>query len=177
MFQTWKRIVTAAGLLLAVAVIAGSILFPRQSHWMPFRFYHVLSESMEPVIPADSLVCVKTYRDHMKIRKGDIITFQADRFGMPVIITHRFSHLEIRGEDEPLYRTHPQATDTPDPYETEQDDILGLYVFHIPFAGRWVQFLRSSFGIVWICELTVILIMRNRVIHFWNRQEEKDLVR
>ena len=85
--------VTIGLLLLCVGVY---LLFPQEvGRRLPYRFYVVLSESMEPTIPAFSLVLVRQIPSDafLTLQPEQIITFQAERFGEEIIETHRFSHI------------------------------------------------------------------------------------
>lgn len=153
--------------IMLLFIILG-ILFPDvYENRMPYRFYNVLTNSMEPKIGANALVFVKTYQDGMEIEKDDIITFGAERFGEQVIITHRFSHTEIGEDGSVLYKTRPEMSDVCDPYETRQEDLLGIYVFHIPYFGKLLLFLKSRFGFLWLCECVVILMIRETLKARW----------
>lgn len=158
--------------ILSILIIY-TIFFPdAYREVIPYRFYNVLTNSMEPTIGTNSLVLVKTYDDDMKIEKDDIITFFADRFGEKIIIMHRFSHTEINEEGEVIYKTHPEGSDTLDMYETKRDDILGVYLCHIPYVGKFVLFLKSAFGILWLCQTIVILLIKELVAARWEEKKK-----
>lgn len=158
-----------AGVL--ILMIACGIFFPQAYEGrMPYRFYNVLTNSMEPEIETNSLVLVKAYDKQMHLKEGDIITFQAKRFGEDIIVTHRFSHTETNEKGELLYRTHPEQSDVLDSYETTEEDILGVCVFHIPYIGRLPMFLKSRFGFLWLCEVILILMIKHLILLRW---EEK----
>ena len=95
---------------------------------LPYRFHHVLTNSMEPTIPVHSLVLVKVYDTSTPVEKDDILVFRANRFGEEVLIIHRFSHTETNENGELLYRTHPEGSETLDVYETTREDIVGIYI-------------------------------------------------
>lgn len=153
-------------------LIAANLFFPKAyEKMMPYRFYHVLTSSMEPLITTDSLVCVRKYESDMVLKENDIITFYAERFGERIIITHRFSRTEINEEGTVIYRTHPEQSDAVDAYETTGDDILGIYLFHIPYAGKLILFIRSVFGFLWICQVTVILLVKELIAARWLEKE------
>lgn len=156
-----------------VLFLAGNSLLPKQ-YWekIPYRFYHVMTNSMEPRIKTNSLVCVKAYHKNQKLKEGDILTFYAERFGEKIIITHRLAYIEMKDNGEVVYRTHPEESDTLDVYETTEDDILGTYAFHIPFVGKWILFLKSMFGVVWMCEMVLIQLIQKLIAVRW---EEKRL--
>lgn len=153
-------------------MIAGKVLFPEKfQNIMPYRFYNVLTNSMEPTIGVNDLVLIKTYRSGMSIKKNDIITFHAKRFGEPVIITHRFSHMETNEEGVKVYKTHSEQSKTFDPYETKEEDIIGVYVIHLPYLGKFVLFLKSGFGLLWICEIIVIFMIKATIKTRWEEKE------
>lgn len=158
------------GLVSVCAVLAACFLSGR-GNLLPFRWYHVLTDSMEPEIGTNSLVLVKTYREGMPVKKGDIITFRADRFGEEIVITHWFSHTEINEAGQTVYRTHPEGSDVPDAYETTSEDILGVYLFHIPYAGKIALFLKSPFGWLWLCQMTLIFLARAQIAARWEEAE------
>ena len=141
----------------------------------PYRFYNVLTDSMEPAIRTDSLVLAAVYKDSMKIKKNDIIIFLADRFGEKTVIMHRFSHTETRKDGSVIYRTCPERSDTPDIYETASNDILGIYLWHIPYAGKFILFLKSPFGLLWICQIILILLINQLILVKWKSEEENIL--
>lgn len=133
----------------------------------PWRFYHVLTDSMEPAIPANSLICAKAFDSTSSISEGDILTFRATRFGETVFITHRYSHTELNSNGELIYRTHPQRSTVSDPYDTTAEDLMGVYLFHIPYIGKFFLFLKSGFGILWLCQISVILFIRRILANKW----------
>lgn len=157
---------------IMMLTVISRLLFPEKfQEIMPFRFYNVLTNSMEPKIGVHDLVLVKNYHQEMDLKENDIITFKADRFGESIIITHRFSHIEVNENGEKIFKTHPEQSATFDPYETKSEDILGVYVMHIPYAGKLILFLKSGFGLVWICEIIVILLIKATIKVRWQEKE------
>ena len=160
------RIVRMGIFWLAMAVVVGVLLagvfFPRViEKYLPFRLYTVLTDSMAPAVPPMSLVLVRqvTPDEPLELEAGQIITFQAERFGKQIIQTHRFSHTEWDEElGQTLYRTHPQHTTVPDFYKTTRQDILGVYVFSVPYAGKIPLFLKSPWGLLLAEEVTIFLL-------------------
>lgn len=155
--------------LVSVLILCTAILPDTFGGILPYRFYYVLTNSMEPTIPTNSLVLVKTCEDSTQIQKDDIIVFRANRFGEAVTIMHRFSHTERNEAGELVYKTLPEGSETPDIYETRREDILGVYLWHIPYAGKFILFLRSEFGFLWICQVVVILLVKALVSARWEK--------
>lgn len=161
--------VTGIG-LISILTICGILLPDTYRKIIPYRFHYVLTNSMEPTITTHSLVLVKTCDNHMQIEKDDIIVFFANRFGETMMIMHRFSHTEMNEEGELVYKTRPEGSDTPDIYETQREDILGVYLWHIPYIGKLILFLKSSFGLIWICQITVILLVNALLSAKWKEK-------
>lgn len=175
MFSLFKR----TGFLLCIGIlgilIAGKTFFAGTfKDFFPYHFYYVMTNSMEPTIPTYSLICVKNYSPSTELRKDDIITFHAVRFGEDIVITHRFSHTEVSDDGEIFYKTHPDESDVMDVYDTTRDDLLGLYQFHIPYAGKIVLFLKSRFGLLWIFEVLTILLIKEWILARWEEREQAE---
>lgn len=95
MLKRLGKIGFVAGMVVVSALILCAVFLPDQYGAMfPYRFYYVLTNSMEPTVATNSLVLVKTCEDPGQIRQGDIMVFRANRFGETVLIMHRFSHTE-----------------------------------------------------------------------------------
>lgn len=162
---------TCVGLVSLCTAI--SVVFPKAYETIiPYRFHCVLTNSMEPTIPTNSLVLVKAWNDPTQIKRGHIIVFWATRFGEKMVIMHRFSHTQWDEEGELIYRTHPEQSSTLDIYATKGEDILGVYVWHIPYAGKLILFLKSPFGLVWLCQILTILLINTLLSAKWAEQEK-----
>ena len=164
--------ITGAG-ILSVLIVCSIFFHEACQEVVPYRFYHVLTNSMEPTIKTNSLVLVKTYDDSMELQKDDIVVFTAERFGEPVVIMHRFSHTEVNEQGETIYKTRPEGSNAPDMYETKRDDLLGVYLCHIPYAGKFVLFLKSKFGLLWLCQVVVILLIKQLVLAKWEEKGKR----
>ncbi len=142
------------------------------NQFFPYGFYHILTNSMEPTIKTNSLVFVRAYDDNIPLKKGNIIAFWANRFGERIVIMHRFSHTEINTEGQTVYRTHPEGSDTLDIYETKAEDLLGVYLFHIPYIGKFVSFAKSGFGLLWAFQVIAILLTRKLILTRWEEKQK-----
>ncbi|MGX8852751.1 signal peptidase I [Amedibacillus sp. YH-ame10] len=172
-----KKITHLIFLLAIVSLVTFIIsmqLHPKETaDFIGFRMYSVLTNSMEPRIPTNSLVFTKVVdvKDNLDLKKGDIITFNANRFGEEILITHHFNKMEQNDKGEWCYRTNPESSDELDVYETKREDIIGTYVFHIPYVGKLVLFLQSKFGFLMYAELFVVWCVNKLIKARW---EEKD---
>ena len=113
---------------------------------------------MEPKIPTYSLVLVKKFEtdEDIQLHPQQIITFHADRFGQRIIITHHFNKTERTDEGITIYRTNAEGKDQLDIYQTTREDLIGTYLFHIPYIGKIILFLKSKFGFILYGEFLII---------------------
>lgn len=113
-----------------------------------FKPYVVITESMEPVLNVNDMVVVYNV-DPDKLEVGDIITFRADidYNGSKEIVTHYIHSIteDVNGNLE--FRTNRYGSTVPDTWKLSEQEIIGVYGFHIGKIGIVLEFLRSPFGI------------------------------
>ena len=56
-------------------------------------------------------------------------------------------------------------------YLVERKDIIGTYVFHIPYVGKFVLFLKSKYGFIWIMEVALIMLVNRLIAARWEEKE------
>lgn len=159
--------------LAAACTLAGIFLPGMTEKHLPFRLYTVLTDSMSPVIPPMSLVLVRQIPPDtpLELEPEQIITFRAERFGQQIIQTHRFSHTEWDEElGQIIYRTHPQQTTELDFYQTTRENILGVYVFSVPYLGKVLLFLKSPWGLLLLGEELIILLVNQLIKARWEER-------
>ena len=145
--------------------LAAYSLWPQTvERYLLYRLYTVLTDSMAPYMPPMSLVLVRQLPADapLELAPEQIVTFRTDRFGQQIIQTHRFSHTEWDEElGQTIYRTHPEGTTDLDFYKTTRQDILGVYVFHLPWLGYITMNIKTSKGIMAICGVLVVVLLLN----------------
>lgn len=159
---------------LFVFVVCMQINPDETSRVIGFRFYTVLTDSMEPVIPTYSLVFSKMVDEDDEIKPNDIVTFKANRFGEDILLTHYFRKTQYGDDGNLYYRTQGATADDYDNYETSRSDIIGTYVFHIPYLGKIFLFMQSKFGFLLYAELLVILLINKTILARMEEKEKKD---
>lgn len=106
-----KRIANIVFVVVVLLLAAYTFLmakYPEETAQITgYRLYAVLTDSMEPRIPTFSLVCTKVLdpEEPLHLKKGDIITFKADRFGDDILLTHHFNKTEKDFQGNTIYRT------------------------------------------------------------------------
>lgn len=170
-WDTTRTVLFWLALSLAAACLLAGLFWPKVTEkYLPFRLYTVLTDSMAPNVPPMSLVLVRqvTPDAPLELHPEQIITFQADRLGQQIIQTHRFSHTEWDEElGQTIYRTHPQNTTDLDFYKTTREDILGVYVFSVPYLGKVLLFLKSPWGLILLGEQLIIFLLNQLIKARW----------
>lgn len=142
-----------------------------------YRLYTVMTDSMEPTIPTFSLVLTRIIPIEEEIKPDTIVTFKANRFGDNILLTHYFRETQVGNDGNTYYRTQAEGKDFFDNYETKRSDIIGTYVCHIPFVGKFFLFLKSEFGFIWYGELAIVFLINKVIKTRWDEKEEKELVK
>lgn len=171
-----RRIATIAIDVISIAIIICAtiimlfVVFTKSGDVPKINGYSlmcVISGSMEPEIPVNSLVLVKE-TDSDDIRKDDILSFYSqdpDLNGS--IVTHRVVEI-INDSGEYEFKTKGDANAVVDEYTVLSRDIIGKVVFVSPGAGILVRL--SANPLIFIpfilipLALMVILNVRKTII-------------
>lgn len=136
-----------AGLLLFYIIIEAFL--PQMTiKIFQFKPFVVITESMEPVLNVNDMV-VATNPNLDKLEVGDIITFEADidYNGTKEYVTHYIFSISEDELGNRVFRTNRYGSIVPDTWKLYDQDVIGVYWFHIPAIGVLLQFLKSPFGI------------------------------
>lgn len=124
------------GLLAFVVLVAALVIIaPAVTSSTP---YTILTSSMEPGIPAGTLVIVKPV-DPDEITMGTVITYQLSS-GEPDVVTHRV--VSIQGENLPdggrKFITKGDANSAPDELPVAEVQLRGVLWYSVPWIG-WIN--------------------------------------
>lgn len=128
-------------IVLAVAVLLTVVMTKsgEAPKFMGFSVFRIMTGSMEPTIPTDSLVLVKE-TDPWDLREGDVISFYSlDPELNGMINTHRVVAREITSEEGLVFTTKGDANMLEDDYPVLSDNIVGKVVWSSPFMGGLVR--------------------------------------
>lgn len=125
--------VSAALLLLVVALGAAVIVIPALTHSVPLT---VLTQSMEPKLPPGTLLIVRPV-DPDDIKIGDVITYQI-KSGEPGVITHRVIATGVNSKGERVFTLQGDNNAAPDPDPVREVQIQGRLWYSVPYIG-WVN--------------------------------------
>ena len=174
LFKIFKKSFYLIIIFLILFILIMLITPKKINNILDYKFYSVLTNSMEPEIPTYSLVCIKKFKkdEIIDLDPQQIITFHANRFGENIIITHYFNKTEITEDGTIIYRTNASGKENLDNYETTRDDLIGTYIFHIPYVGKFILFLKSKFGFILYGELIIIFLINSLIRTLWEEKEK-----
>lgn len=125
-------------LLLVTILVCIPLTLPRLAG---YQIYHVISGSMEPAIPVESVVYVKDVAP-ADIQKKDVIAFHSV-LGEEAIITHRVvSNNRVAGEIVTKGDANTKEDMEPVPYE----NVLGKVALTVPVLGKILATLATIQG-------------------------------
>lgn len=176
MFKNIIQMIRKILIVELVLLFTVIIYFPDQvSGLVGYRFYTVYTDSMEPTIPTYSLVLSRLIPEDEAIEPNTIVTFEANRFGDDILLTHYFRETQYGDDGNLYYRTQAEGVDNYDAYETKRSDIIGKYVAHVPFIGKVFLFLKSPFGFIFYGEMAVIMLINKLIRTKWEEKEKLQL--
>lgn len=138
------NIVSVLAIVSAVLVLLSVVL--TKSDDVPnicgYSVFRVLTGSMEPAIPTDSLIVVDRM-EASEVRDGDIISYfsQDPSFG-GAVNTHRVVSVSQDG-DRIVFETKGDANQMSDRYPATSEDLIGKVVFVSPVMGKMVRLLSN----------------------------------
>lgn len=118
-----------------------------------YRFYTVLTGSMESVIPQGSLVVVKEV-DPKTLSVGQDITFYKDA---QTVVTHRIEAITPTEENQLLFTTKGVNNTRQDPDPVLDKNVVGRVLFHIPVMGKAFAFVVRN--VFWVAGATALLML------------------
>ena len=123
----------------------------------------VQSESMAPTFDQDDLIIIKQC-DPSTLEVGDIVTFHTIIDNQYALNTHRIISInEVNGLNS--YTTKGDNNELADQHVIADGDIVGKYVGKIPYMGKVIGFLSSTWGFLVVIVLPMLLFFIYQVYH------------
>lgn len=171
-------------ILLAVLVLLNVVMTKSGEvpNIMGYSLFRVMTGSMEPTIPIDSVIITHAV-DPAEVQVGDLISyFSKDPSLNGSVNTHRVVDIQEDG-GMIYYQTRGDANNANDLYPPSGKDLIGVVVFSSHFLGTLVRLLVNPlvFFPLILLPLLVLLVM-NLVKTFRTasnlaRQEEEQAIR
>ncbi len=164
-FRTVFNVVSVVIILFAIAMLLTVVMTkPGQ---VPNVFGHsvfrVMSGSMEPTLPVDTLIAVRLSGGE-DVQKGDIITFYSkDPSLNGSINTHRV--IDITEENGVrAFVTKGDANQIVDRYPVEKQDLVGVVVFSSVLLGKVVRLVSNPVVFVPLILIPLVLLLASNII-------------
>ncbi|MGL5354185.1 MAG: signal peptidase I [Clostridium sp.] len=140
--------------MLIIIFMVKSTVEGNQPSVAGYRFYVVLTGSMQPNIKVGDLIVVKdTAREEVKV--NDVITFGSGNSSN--ITTHRVIDI-LPNNGEVKYITKGDANNTQDPSPVEGDRLIGKVVKVIPKIGNIIGWIKNNLVIVLVVAVGITLV-------------------
>jgi len=131
--------ITGAAILALLVLAVLPLTLPKA---LGFQLYNILTGSMEPAIPINSVIYVKSC-EPSRLQVGDVITYRLGT-DTDLVQTHR---IEAIDSENALFITKGDANMSVDQTPVKAENIIGKVVFHIPQYGKLAEYIRTSEGI------------------------------
>lgn len=147
--------------LLAAGIVLAAVLFAvnqsPQKSLFGYRYYTVLTPSMEPAYSVGDVVVVKLSNAD-EIEVGDAITFNPSS-DSSAYLTHRVTEKleDYEGSGETCFRTKGDANDSEDSFLIDSSRVIGKVAFAIPVLGYVIRFVQLRW--YFVVPLAVLLIV------------------
>lgn len=123
----------------------------------PTPLLAVESESMEPTLYRGDLVVVRSV-DPATLQVGDIVIYNATRFGYTTPIVHRIIEIiDISGNL--IFRTKGDNNPVPDNWDLTESDILAKVIGSVRYLGFVTLLLISPYGLTSIIALVAVFLV------------------
>lgn len=162
-------------LKLTTLLVFGSIMLLTIGAYLnlplPLKPLVVKTGSMEPAVPAGSLVLVtKKPLDGAGVNyvEGDIVTFKSGS----ELVSHRVVRVD-RATGEKMFETKGDANEDPDSSLTAEKDVVGRVNLSVPYVGRFVDFVKQPLGFFLLIIIPTLLIIISELISIWEELKKK----
>lgn len=167
MTEMVKNILLKLSNLLSVLIIIFSIMVlltvvltksGEAPNFMGYSLFRVMTGSMEPTMPTNSLIIVKRVSPS-ELTVGDVISFYSrDPELLGAINTHRITEVEVL-DGKYVFKTKGDANYQADVYSVSQADVIGKVIYCSVLMGKIVRLLSNPliFAPVIIIPLVIML--------------------
>lgn len=119
-----------------------------------FKFLNILTGSMTPTMPVNTVVVVKKIPID-QVELGDVITFKMGDSN----VTHRVVEINNSGRNTVLYTQGDAAQNQGSRETVTEDNFVGVVVFHIPYLGVLLNLIKDNIIIITVCIVLALFII------------------
>lgn len=119
-----------------------------------FKFLNILTGSMTPTMPVNTVVVVKKIPIN-QVELGDVITFKMGDSN----VTHRVVEINNSNRNTVLYTQGDAAQNQGSRETVTEDKFVGVVVFHIPYLGVLLNLIKDNIIIITVCIVLALFII------------------
>ena len=178
------NLISVAAILIALFVLLTVVMTKsgEAPNILGHYVFRVMTGSMEPAVPTDSLIVVRE-TELSQIQPDDIISYYSEDPQLNGSVnTHRVVSVEHQGENY-VFTTKGDANALPDKYPASGKNVLGKVIFISHSLGTVVNFLSSPIAFVVLIVIPLFLILISNLVRMIRsarqllREEEEAAVR
>lgn len=147
-FSILGKILSILLIIALVIIIIRAVIFKR-TDVLGYRFYMIMSGSMEPEFKAKDAVIVKEQNEY---KVGDIVAFGNGG----AVTVHRIIE---ENEQEQTFKTKGDNNNVEDQFSIKKENIKGKYVAKIPNLGGMILFLQNHVYVIVVAIIVIILLI------------------
>lgn len=156
-FKIIGRVLIWSMIIVTIIIFIRAFVYKKYDV-LGYRFFIIMSGSMEPTIDTTDVVITK--EQNGDLQNGDIIAFQNSN----AVTVHRIVDIVIEDE-EVLYQTKGDNNNTVDLKKVKLSEVKGKVVFKISKLGKAILFINSHIVIfVSIIAFIIIIILVRRLM-------------
>lgn len=164
--------------LFAIAIVVSAIFFAMdkspQKSVFGFRYYTILTPSMEPAYSVGDVVIVKlTNAD--EINTGDVITFNPSS-DSNAYLTHRVTEKiqNYEGTGVTCFRTKGDSNNAEDSFLIDSSRVIGKVSFSVPKIGYIIRFVQLRWYFVIPLAIMLFVLLKLMKIYFSYGKDNSD---
>lgn len=164
--------------LIAIFIVGAAILFatsksPNKS-FFGYRYYTVLTPSMEPELSVGDLIFVKL-KNASDIQIGDVITFNPSS-DPNVYLTHRVTQKmeDYEGTGVTCFKTKGDANQDEDDFVIDSSRVIGTQQFKLAKLGYFVRFVQLRWYYFIPLFIMVIIFIKLLDTYFDMKEEDEE---
>ncbi|MGN1411901.1 MAG: signal peptidase I [Oscillospiraceae bacterium] len=176
-YKVFEMFKTICVYVLSIAIVIGAILFATdknpQKSLFGYRYYTVLTNSMEPTLSTGDIVIVKL-ANAVDINVGDVITFNPSNES-DAYLTHRVVEKVSNYQDTGVtcFKTQGDANDTEDGFLIDSSRVVGTVCFSIPKLGYVIRFVQLKWYFV-VPLIIMLFVLFNLIEYYFSLQSKDD---
>ncbi len=155
-----SSVILGTAVLIALYITIQTLAFG-YTRAFGYSFFRVVTGSMEPEIPVNSVIVCKNV-DINTVKEGDVISFKSlepENYG--AIITHKVVAVKHNGEGGVMLESRGTANNTSDRYYVTAKNFIGKVVKNFGREGagaNLIAFLSGKFGFIVLIVFPILVI-------------------